>query len=317
MTETAHPCPLCGHSPCLAQQSTVESAERCVLPHRKDPCRPRRTLPGLHVCPGHRAGVSRQLAQLGPLDRVLTARAAAAAGPSSGSKSAETRIPLHALAVETRQKIRGFLSTWAGIVAEERGFTPPDLRSIPQVTIARHEQTMKGLRLRAGTLSTVDALTGWLRPSEEWLCAHPAVDDFAAELAELHGAAFRVAYPDPPRRLRVSPCPFLIWSDVPSRTTYRCVGWLIVTFRRGEDVLPDAECDTCGWTLDPRHWLGLADKHRTLTAVELSAVWDVPLKTVERWARDEDWPHDDGRPRRYLASSAQHTHDRLRLQATG
>lgn len=289
----------------------------CVLPHVKDPERLRRAADGLYVCRGCQAKLARQLAQLGPLDRVLAARAAIGAGPRAGSRSAETPLPMNDLAASLRLRTRGFLSSWAGIVAEERGFTPPDLSGAALTTVARQEWTTRGLRMRAGALSPVDHLAAWLARSGDWLCAHPAVDDWAGELAELHSAAWRIGYPDPPARFTVSPCPFLLWSDVVSRVSYGCTGSLVVTIRRGgEEVLPDAVCPACGWGLDPRHWLGLADRNRRLTAVELSAVWDVPLKTVERWARDDDWPHDDGRPRRYPASDAQRTHDRMRLQET-
>jgi hypothetical protein len=290
---------------------------RCVLPHRTDPDRPRTAMDGLLVCRGCQSKLLRQLRQLGPLDRTLAARAALAAGGATGSRSAETRLPMDDEAATARLKIRAFLGNWMRLVAEERGFTPPDLSAAARTTVARHEMTLKGLRLRAGALSTVDHLAAWLERSHDWLCAHPAVDEYADELAELHGEAFRRCYPGTRRRFEVCDCPFEIGSDVASRLAYGCFGTLVVAFRPGEDPLPDAECDTCGWTLDPRGWLRLADQHRRLTAVELSALWDVPLKTVERWARDDAWPHDDGRPRRYLASEAQATHDAHRVEVAG
>jgi hypothetical protein len=292
---------------------------RCVLPHKVDPNRPRPAADGLLVCRGCRAKMLRQLRQLGPLDRTLAARAALAAGGATGSRSAETRLPMDVEAATVRLKVRGFLASWVQLVAEERGFTPPSLAAAARTTIPRHETTSRGgLRLRVGALSTVDHLAVWLERSHDWLCAHPAVDEYADELGELHGEAFRRCYPGTRRRFIVAPCPFDLVSDVATRISFRCaVGRLVVAFRPGEDPLPDAECDTCGWSLDPRHWLLLADQHRRLTAVELSALWDVPLKTVERWARDDAWPHDDGRPRRYLASEAQATHDAHRVEVAG
>lgn len=284
---------------------------QCVLRHYVDEDRPRRAMDGLRVCRGCHTKLLRQLVQLGPLDRVLAARAAASAGPRTGSRSAESRLPMNDEAATARLKIRGFLATWVEKVVDERGFTPPDLSALARTTVARHERTTRGLRLRAGALSTVDHLAGWLERSHDWICAHDAVDDYADELRELHSEAWRRCYPSSRRRFEVAPCPFDLVTDVATRISFRCaVGRLIVTFRPGEDPLPDAQCDICGWTLEPRHWLHLADQHRRLTAVELAAVWDVPLKTVERWARDDEWPHDDGRPRRYLASVAQHTHDK-------
>lgn len=289
----------------------------CVLPHHTDSERPRTAVDGLLVCGGCRAKILRQLRQLGPLDRTLAARAALTAGGRTGSRSAESRLPMNDEAATIRLKIRGFLGNWMRVVVEERGFTAPDLSAAARTTLPRHEMTSRGLKLRAGALSTVDHLAGWLARSHDWLCAHPDVDEYADELGELHGEAWRRSYPGTRRRFEVCDCPFQLFSDVPTRLTYGCPGKLVVAFRPGEDPLPDAECTECGWALDPRHWLLLADQHRRLTAVELSALWDVPLKTVERWARDEAWSHDDGRPRRYLASEAQRTHDEHRIQVAG
>lgn len=290
---------------------------QCLLRHIADPDRPRRALDGLRICRGCQVKLQRQLRQLGPLDRVLAARAATASGSRTGSRSAETRLPMNDEAATVRLRIRGFLASWVQLVAEERGFTAPDLSVLASTTIPRHEMTPQGLRLRAGALSTVDHLAAWLERSHDWLCAHDAVDEYADEMRELHTEAWRRSYPGTRRRFEVSECPFDLWADVRTRLHYRCLGTLTVAFRPGEDPLPDAECDTCGWTLDPRHWLTLADQHRRLTAVELSAIWDVPLRTVQRWAERDDWPHDDGRPRRYLASEAQQSHDRYRMEAVG
>lgn len=265
----------------------------CVLPHHTEPERLRRALDGLHVCGGCRARMARQLDELPALDADLAGHAAAGTGSNGGSPSAELRLPMDDRAATTRLRIRGVLSSWTLLVAEERGM------AVPQVDA----QTLAGA-------STVDVLTRWLARHLDWLSAHPAVDDWAGELDELHRAAHSIAYPSGRRRRPVADCRLELWL-VATRQPYACPGRLTVTMRP-DDELPDAVCDTCGDTVSPRVYLTRAEKGSRLTAVQLSVLWSVPLKTVERWARDAGWPSDGGRPARYDADAAQATLTKLR-----
>jgi hypothetical protein len=282
----------------------------CILRHRADPDRLRRAIDGLNVCSGCRARMLRQLQQLGPLDRALAELAAAIAAATVGSPSAEIRLPLDDRAAEHRKVIRHTLSSWCALVAEERGMAPPQLSAAPRTADVRYEWTSRGVQAVSGALSAVDYLTMWLQRHLDWLCAHPAVDDWAGELGDLHRTAFGIAYPSGRTRREVADCHLELWLAA-TRQPYDCPGRLTVTMRPDEE-LPDAVCDTCGDTLTPREWLTRAEKGRRLTAVELSTLWDVPLKTVERWARDAKWPNDGGRPSRYDAKAAQETLHKLR-----
>jgi hypothetical protein len=252
----------------------------------------------------------RWLRQLGPLDRVLAAAATQTAAARNGSRSAETRLPLNDRAAEHRRTIRHTLASWCSLVADQRGMAPPQLAAAPATAPVRWEWTAHGLQAVTSALSTVDHLTMWLQRHLDWLCAHELVGDWAGELGGLYWAAFGIAYPSGRHRREVADCRLELWS-VATRLPYLCPGRLWVSMRPDDD-LPDAVCGTCGDTVGPREWLTRAEKGRRLTAVELATVWNVSLRTVQRWASVERWPSDGGCPARYDAAAAQATFTRLR-----
>jgi len=290
----------------------IDDPDLCVLTHRHDPDRPRPAAPGLRCCRACRDRMRRQLRQLGPLDRVLAAAAASGSAGLAGSRSAETRLPLHDSAADHRKTIRHTLASWCSLVADQRRMTAPQLSAAPRTAPVRWEWTGRGLRAVSGTLSTVDHLSMWLQRHLDWLCAHDLAGDWASELGGLHSAAFGIAYPSGRRTRPVDFCRLELWS-VATKLPYLCPGQLTVTMRPDDD-LPDAVCDTCGDTVGPREWLTRAEKGRRLTAVELATVWDVSLRTVQRWASDDGWPSDGGRPARYDAAAAQATFVAYRVE---
>lgn len=245
---------------------------QCVLPHHDEPDRPRRAVPTLLVCHGHWSRLARQVRQLGPLDRVLAARAANPTASRTGSKNAEIRIPLHEAAAVTRTEIRQICASWVRMLCEEQRLHGPDFAS-------------------------GRGLISWLLAHHDDYCAHPAIDDYADEIGDLHRRAMSICYPFGRRRVPVAPC--------------ECGGHLQVTLRPDEGFT-DATCDQCGNVFPPARWLRRIDRDTWLTAVELSALWDVPLKTVERWARDAVWLSDGSRPARYSAKDADKTFQRFR-----
>lgn len=294
---------------------------QCVLEHHQDSERPRRALDGLSVCGGHRAKMLRQLRQLGPLDRVLAERAVQVAGQRAGSRSAETRIPYDAVAAPLRHHLRQKLAGWVHAIAHDRGFTGPDVAAAPTTAPVAYEWRAGRAHAVSGTRTDLDVVCGWLERQHDWICASSGVgpdkwtiDDYATDLAELHSSAWSICYPSGRRRIKVADCRQVIsWI----RYQWICTGRLVVSLQPGDDTFPDAVCDLCHQPVPPSVWLRWADKDRTLSALELSMLWGVPLKTVERWARDDHWPHDDGRPRRYLARIAQRSHDAYRMQEAG
>lgn len=278
----------------------------CILEHDQ-PCT---TLDQTLTCRWHHDRMLRHLRQLGPLDRALAARAATLASSHTGSRSAESRIPLDVNAAALRRHIRQKLAGWVLAVAAHRDIGVPDIANAPTTTSPRHQWIRGRMHTVTSARTDVDLICGWLERHLHWAASQHTigpdqwtVDDLATDLEQLQSAAFAVAYPTRRSRIFIAPC-----------TEPGCRGNLIVTVRpASDDPLPDAVCTADDeHTVTPRYWLDLADHDRQLTAVQLSALWDVPLKTVERWARDDEWPHDDGRPRRYLARVASTTHDMRR-----
>jgi hypothetical protein len=255
----------------------------CVLIHWRDADRPRRAVDGLQVCLGCHAKTLRALVQLAPLHRLLgEIRAVATAAPRNGSRSAELPIPLHPAAADHRRAIRQHLAGWVVDTCETRRLTTPAID-------AAH-----------GSQPAADALVGWLLPWHDWILAQPYADDYATDLSELHSAAWAIAYPSGRVRRDFAPCP-----------TPDCQGTLAAWLAPG-DLLPAAlVCEACGEEVPPARWLtGRAVSW--LTALELAHLWDVPLKTIERWARVAGWPSAGVRPARYDSNAAQRTFDAFR-----
>lgn len=235
------------------------------------------------MCLGCHAKTLRALVQLAPLHRLLgDIRAVATAAPRNGSRSTELGLPIHPAASDHRRAIRQHLAGWVVDTCQDRRLTHP---AIDAVNGSQHE---------------MDALVGWLLPWHGWILARPWADDYATDLTELHSAAWGIAYPSGRVRREFAPCP------------QDCGGTLTAWLAPG-DLLPAAlVCDTCAEEVPPARWLTGRDTASWLTAVELSEVWDVPLKTVERWARVADWPSAGVRPSRYDTNAAQRTFDAFR-----
>lgn len=256
----------------------------CVLIHWKDPERQRRAADGLFVCHGCHAKTLRQLVQLAPLHRTLGEIVAiATAGPRSGPRSAEIRIPLHDAAATLRGHIRQKLAGWVPIVADTRGLVLPAVDTT------------------ADSQRAVDQLVGWLLPHHDWLLTEDP-EGWATDLGDLHRSAFALTYPSGRTPREFAPCP-----------QPDCAGMLSARLAPG-DLLPEVlTCNACGWQVPPSRWL-VGRPGRWLTVVELAVILGVSVRTVERAAAK--WPSDGGRPARYDADLATRAYESGRAALT-
>lgn len=249
----------------------------CVLSHWRDADRPRRAVDGLAVCAGCHAKTLRALLQLPPLHRLLGELVAVTtAAPRNGGRSAADPIPLHDAAAEHRRHIRQHLAGWVADTCETQHLIAPAIDAA------------------GGSQRAADTLVGWLLPWHDWLLAQEWADDYADDLTALHSTAWALAYPSGRTRQTFGPCPA------------GCAGTLVAWLAPG-DLLPEAlTCDVCDHAVAPSRWL-VGRGVRWLTALELSTLFAVPLRTIQRWSAG--WPCDGGNPPRYNTEAAQLTRD--------
>ncbi|MEU7567921.1 hypothetical protein AB0A99_18290 [Streptomyces fradiae] len=131
-----------------------------------------------------RRRIIRNLVTLGELYDELT-HSLASARPSRGvvervRERGAPGIPLNGRALEVRDRVRGVLAGWAGVVREGRG-------------------------VRAPTRDTA-ALLVFLGRHAGWLAGHEAAQDLVAETDELVTAAWGVLSGRTDRRMVVGPC---------------------------------------------------------------------------------------------------------------
>jgi hypothetical protein len=257
----------------------------CVLVHRQDGERLRPAMDGAHVCYGCHAKTLRAALQLPPLHRLLgELPAISTAAPRNGSRSTELPIPLHPAAADLRMHMRVKMAGWIPIVTDQRGLTTPRIDAVD------------------GSQRAMDQIAAWLLPHHDWLL-YTDPEGYAADLGDLHSAAWGIAYPSGRSRREFAPCP-----------TEDCGGTLCAWLAPG-DLLPKAlACDTCGAEVAPSKWLTGRTAHQPwLTAVELAALWTVPVGTVWRWASLDNWERIAGNPTLYDSGAAQASHDSRRV----
>ncbi|NLU68569.1 hypothetical protein [Streptomyces sp. HNM0574] len=100
--------------------------------------------------------------------------------PSSTPRGPATGMPFNNAASEVRSAILSTLGSWSALVAEERRMPRPR--------------------------RTVRDLAAHLERHHDWLCRHPAAGELSEEVSRLARWAFRVADPDPQRRIPVGTC---------------------------------------------------------------------------------------------------------------
>lgn len=266
----------------------------CVLAHRTEPDRPRPAAVGL-VCRGHLDGIADDLHALPDLyDQLAHQLTGTSAGGPKVATSGGHGLTLNGDVARLRSDMHTLLTTWCRVIASEHP-------SRPHLPID----------------AAMPTLANWLATWHTWACAQPWVDDYAAGIHDTARWAWQALHPLGRRRFPVGPCAAVVACDVATRTEIRCAGLLRATLTDLDDLLPEhLRCDTCARLVPPRDWPRLATTGATLTAVQLGALWGVPLRTVQRWAEQAKWPNDGGRPARYLVEKAQETHDTKRAALT-
>ena len=173
-------------------------------------CQPRQAADGLALCHVCTRRLGEDIAAVGQLHAelglVLTMPERGGERVSGGGVARS--LNLNERAIACRSQIHGVLSSWARIVVEERGWTPP--------------------------IDAPAALASFLRRDVEWLAAHPAAGEIAAVFGELaHGEPYRVAYPTGARSFDVAPCPIRDEGG-----DWHCDGHIRVILRRTDSLLP-------------------------------------------------------------------------------
>ena len=232
MTET---CPYCGETPCRWDDHRPPIAETCVIPHWRQPCRPRLALPGLRTCAGHRTGLARTLIALPLMHGQLAAAHTARSGAKSEVKAGgHAGLALNDRVAEVRSAIYFSLAGWAKDMADLRGWTLP-----------------------ADTMPAIGAyVVGQRAVNIDWWAAHPAVDELWAEIEPLHGEAFRLLHPRGIREFAVGACIEVTSCDVVTRAEQRCPGQMLATLTDAAQLMPSALwCETCGIEIEASGWI--------------------------------------------------------------
>ncbi|MEU3722439.1 hypothetical protein [Streptomyces sp. NPDC031705] len=246
----------------------------------------RRTTDGSRLCRSCAEHLTAGLAELAHLyeecGRVL-------GGAAPGSLRERTSggelpgLPFNGAAADVRARMVSVLGSWSGLVAQERGLTPPP--------------------------RTVAALTAFLGRNAAWLAAHSAAGEASGEIARLVRAGRRAAFPDPARSIRLGDCP-----------ESGCSGALTLAVRAGARA--DAPAIVCAadaahrWTSD--QWSALsrsmdsareggapaaAATERWLTAADIAQLWQTPTGTVYRLASEGRWRRRNRAGRTYYNES--------------
>lgn len=202
---------------------------------------------------------------------------------------------------ETRREIYAVLSSWCKLIAEESGFALPE----PGWRLAGPPRGTQGPQERYRVAEPgIEYLGHYIRDNVEWLARHPAVNDACDEIADLVGDGLRRQ--DPVRSGHVDldqACP-------------QCDGRLHGIIKREGATPTEVICDGEG-----RHrWQGeraIAELGRALgawdewlSAQDISRRYDIPLKTVQRWALTHGWKREsDGQKFLYWRADVEVTMD--------
>ncbi|MFF4412764.1 helix-turn-helix domain-containing protein [Streptosporangium sp. NPDC001559] len=174
-------------------------------------------------------------------------------------------LPFNTAAADARESVLTVLGSWSGLVAEQRGVTPPS--------------------------RAVGDLARFLRRHVTWLTGHEAAAEITREMARLVNTARAVAHPSERRRVRVGEC-----------VEAGCPGELIVSVlpqqahpAGGEIVCSSDEThrwQTHEWTRLSHRMGGNSGAGRAtrwLSAAEVARLWRVPAGSVYRLASEHRW----------------------------
>lgn len=223
----------------MARQTAEKPCIRgCTWPESTDDDpRPRPARHGF-LCARCYYGLERGIAELPAQHSELAGMLQPSGGGSNGyvTGSPSHPLPIDPRVAEHRALITGRLTSWAQMVAEERG--------------------------EVGALSPHPTVTAtYLGSRLDWCAEQPWIDDMVAEIADTRGKAFALLYPRGRRHLKVGPCPM-----------EGCHGTLTATIADEDDRMSTVDCDeepSHMW--DSLRWLRLGhriEKARTDAAAE-------------------------------------------------
>lgn len=268
----------------------------CVVPHAKDPDRPRTATVGL-LCTGHHAGLEQQLAELPALVADVEEslpRGSGSGGPKVGG-TREQPLPYSEPVSAALRAAQAVLASWCLLVLEE---SPDGLHS---------------------PASDLRSLSRFLLTNLDWCAAQPWVDDLHRETREVTGALRAVLTLCPTRRVDLGPCDTPVACDVSTHDEQTCPGIMRAVLRSSDEELPAViSCTACGMATEPAQWRALSRRLRGqddlwLTLAQLSHLLRVPMGTLKRWAMEDDWRRIGQRPKRYHGDDAHasfEAHDR-------
>lgn len=201
-------------------------------------CVPRLAADGVNLCTWHLAKLGEDPVQLADLYDEIGLRLAGSG--SAGEKTSGTPnrgIAIDERAVEMRSEIKEMLRSWAAMIAEERGWEPPD--------------------------DEVRPIAEFVARDPSWLAAHGAAADASSEFRDLVRRAYSVAYPSGARRWQIKrdgqtvPCP-------ESTEEGPCPGTLWALLRRTDSLLPSVlQCDVADeHSISASRWLTLGRELR-------------------------------------------------------
>lgn len=233
----------------------------------------RRTAAAGRLCPVCRQRLGAELRELPRLyeacGRILGGGRAEERQTRVAARAVAAGLPFNTAACEVRSAVLSTLGCWSALVAEERGLSRPERTAR---TMATH-----------------------LERHLSWLCGHPAAGELSEEVSRLARWAYRVADPDPQRRVPVGGC-----------AEADCAGSLAAYVRPDSPgSMAEIRCDA-----DPEHrwageeWTRLGRRmlqHRSdtatagkgpeawLTAADISRLWQIPRGSVYRLASERSW----------------------------
>lgn len=256
--------PLCAAAHC---QIRDQHSPICDNPDQCWGCLPRRAADGLGLCEicARRMGEDAETAARLHDDLLLSLRRSAAGEQTSGTKDRSPGVDGDV--VEARGRIRGTLTALARMIVAERGIQPPAVGD------------------------ELCGLGGWLAAQRNWLSAHPAAAEHAADLRGIagDGSLWGLAYPTRRAEAFIGWCPMPVL-DSGSDGGQRACDWQL-RYREGQAQIV---CGGCGMAGSPQQWhrwvVGEREPQSTVDAFVaaslLSQRWcrEVKPSAVQQWA---------------------------------
>lgn len=256
----------------------------CVIPHVREPERPRRAGVG-RLCAGCYHHLEQVIAELPAYHSALVSMLAPTTGRGGRvSGTPEDRLPILVTAnarvgpaADHRDHIVGVLASWVRLVLEERNQAD---RRVYEARLAVWRSMGADLPCpvftpwRPPSRVSPDGTAAWLLAHLRWAAGAGWVGDLVAEMHALRGRAKRILYPPSRRRVQVGPCG-------------QCPGllWLAGDVDEGQRM----GCDGCGRVVEPRYWRAEASRVDGVAVnpwlpLDLAAVhWGVSVRTLQRW----------------------------------